>query len=114
MSNERTVVKKYEGYGLIAGVGVGLLLGVMYSGPHFHDWPAGASLLAIFGSGVAGAVVGYLAVVIAVSSTARGPSVDSGTSDIALGSGGHSGTGDGGGTGGNGGGSGGDGGGSDG
>ena len=102
MSNESAhpVVKKYEGYGLVAGVGVGLLLGVMYSGPHFHDWPAGASLLAILGSGAAGAIVGYLAVAIAVGSTARGPSVDAGISDNGLGSGGHSGAGDSGGSGG--------------
>ena len=88
----QAVVKKYEGYGLIAGVGLGLLLGVMIAGPHFHDWPATASLLTILGSGTGGAIVGYLAVMIAFGSTTHGPGIDSGTTHD-FGSGGHSGSG---------------------
>ena len=108
---DKTVVKKYEGYGLIAGLGIGSLVAVMYSGPHFHDWPAAASLLVIAGGGVVGAVIGYLSVAIAYGSAAAGFGVGSGISDTAHGSGGHSSSGDaGGGGGGDGGGGGGDGG----
>ncbi len=104
----RAVVNKYEGYGLLAGAGIGLLLGVMYSGPHFRDWPASMSFLVVLCTGAVGAAIGYFAVWIAVGSTGRGFGADGGISDSGYGSSGHSDAGDsgsgGGGDGGNGGG----------
>lgn len=93
----RSVVKKYEGYGLFGGVGIGLLLGVMYSGPHFYDWPASKSLFVTLGAGAAGAVIGYLAAWIAAGSAAGGFGAGDGIAGGGQGSGGHSGAGDGGG-----------------
>ena len=97
---DKPVVNRYEGYGLIAGLGLGSLIGVMVSGPHFHDWPAIVSLVVILGGGAVGAAIGYLAVSIAYGSTAAGFGIESGISDPGHGSGGHSGSGDGGGGGG--------------
>jgi len=94
---DKFVVKKYESYGLIAGLGLGSLAGTMVSGPNFHDWSAIVSLAVILGGGAAGAAIGYLAVSIAYGSTIAGFGIGSGISDLGHGSGGHSGSGDGGG-----------------
>jgi len=103
------VVKRYEGYGLIAGLGLGALVGVLFAGPHFRDWPAAGSLLAILGGGVGGALIGYLAVAIFIGSLVHGPGIgEGGGADISQG--GNSSHGNGGGGSGDGGGGGGDGG----
>src|SRR3954468_12276166 len=88
---KRSVVDRYEGYGLLAGAGIGLLLGVMYSGPHFRDWPASMSSFVIVCTGAAGAAIGYFAVWIAAGSTGRGFGADGGISDSGYSPGGHSG-----------------------
>ena len=91
--SSRAVVKKYEGYGLLAGTGIGLLLGVMYSGPHFLDWPASKSFFVILGASAAGAVIGYLAAWIAAGSAAGGFGPGDGISSGGHGSDGHPGAG---------------------
>jgi len=66
------VVRRYETYGLVGGLAIGALLGVLYSGPNFHAWPAAISLLIVFGSAAIGGVVGFLAIWIGAGSTGRG------------------------------------------
>jgi len=78
-ASRQPVVKKYEGYGLIAGLGLGSLIGVMFSGPHFHDWPAILSLVVILGGGAVGAAIGYLAVSIAYGSRPQGSELGAGS-----------------------------------
>jgi hypothetical protein len=57
----RKVVTKYEGYGLVGGFALGLLLGVMVSCPHVREWPAWQSLSVILGGAGLGSLIGYLA-----------------------------------------------------
>jgi hypothetical protein len=96
----RKVVTKYEGYGLVGGFALGLLLGVMVSGPHVREWPAWQSLSVILGGAGLGSLIGYLALAIGMGSLAGGGvggSIGSGESGHASDSGGNSG-GDGGGS----------------
>ena len=71
-ASKQPVLRRYEGYGLLGGLGLGLLVGVLISGPHFHEWPAMMSLAVIFGGAAIGAAIGRLAVGIAVGSLASG------------------------------------------
>lgn len=68
----KPVVRKYERYGLLGGLAVGLFIGVLISGPHFYEWPAGLSLAVIFGCAAGSAGIGWLAPAIAVGSLAGG------------------------------------------
>src|SRR5688572_10153353 len=68
------VLSKYEGYGLIGGFTVGMLIGLMVGGPHLRDWPVWQSLLTVLGGGALGSLVGYLALSIITGSLAAGPS----------------------------------------
>jgi hypothetical protein len=55
------VLRRYEGYGLLGGVAIGLLLGVLLSGPHFFEWPVVQSLAVVFGSAALCAGIGWVA-----------------------------------------------------
>lgn len=46
--------------GLVAGLGLGVAVGVLIAGPHFHDWSALTSAALILASAGLGALVGYL------------------------------------------------------
>jgi hypothetical protein len=71
-TSKKPVLRRYEGYGLLGGLGLGVFVGVLISGPHFYEWSAALSLAVIFGAGVAGAAIGRLAAGIAVGSLAGG------------------------------------------
>ena len=66
------VLNKYTSYGLIVGLFVGLIAGIFISGPNFSEWPISSSLLAIAGSGVVGALLGFILPGLAVGFTATG------------------------------------------
>lgn len=62
--------------GSSSGLGVGLLSGIFIGGPNFHTWPFATVLYVIVGSGVIGALMGYLAIAIIVGTQIRGSSPD--------------------------------------
>jgi hypothetical protein len=55
----RQVLSRFESYGLWGGLGLGLLVGVLASGPNFHDRTIGTSLLVIAVGAIVGAVIGF-------------------------------------------------------
>jgi hypothetical protein len=56
----RDIVRRYRSYGLFGGAAVGAVVGVLVSGPNFHDWAAAQSLAVIAGFAVGSALIGYL------------------------------------------------------
>jgi hypothetical protein len=66
------VLRRYEGYGLLGGLAIGLFLGVLLSGPHFFEWPVGQSLTVVFGSAAVCAGIGWVALGIGAGTLARG------------------------------------------
>ena len=66
------ILNKYTVYGLIAGLFIGLITGILVSGPNFSVWPVSTSLLVIAGSGVGGALLGFILPGLAVGFTAGG------------------------------------------
>jgi len=54
----RSILHRFATYGVFAGLVIGLLCGVLVSGPHFQDWTLTKCLWMIFGWGVGGAVGG--------------------------------------------------------
>ena len=50
----------------MGGVAIGLLTGILVSGPHFQEWPVSRSLIFILCSAAGGAVIGwtFLAIII--------------------------------------------------
>lgn len=56
----KTKLNSYATYGMLGGLFLGLIVGVVVSGPHFSEWPALRSLSVIFGSGIAGSFLGYI------------------------------------------------------
>jgi hypothetical protein len=71
-STQQAVVTRYKRYGLMGGFALGLLVGIMISGPHLREWQAWQSLLVIFGGGVLGSFVGYVALSVVMGSFAAG------------------------------------------
>lgn len=61
------VSRKYSGYGLIGGFGLGSIVGLLLSGPHFYEWPANLSMAVILGSVAAGGILGWMCRAIALS-----------------------------------------------
>lgn len=107
-TSAQLVVRKYQGYGLFAGASLGIVIGILLSGPHFFEWSAGESLEVILGCAAIGAWVGWIAPASASWATATesgswsdGLVVGDGTGGDAVGfGGGDCGGGDGGGDGG--------------
>ena len=60
------VARRYQTYGLLGGVAMGLLTGVLVGGPHFLEWPVSRSLILIFCFVAGGALIGwtFLAIVV--------------------------------------------------
>jgi hypothetical protein len=54
-------VRGFESYGFWLGLGLGSLAGVAVSGPNFHEWSAGTSLLVTAGCAVGGGIIGFFA-----------------------------------------------------
>jgi hypothetical protein len=57
-SGQRTV-KIYRVYGLLGGAALGLVFGVLISGPQFYHWPVVASLSVISACAAGGALFGW-------------------------------------------------------
>ena len=68
------ILNRFGSYGFIGGLALGLIVGVLISGPHFHIWPTETSVLVIFGSAVVGGLIGFIAPSYAAGSTAAGAS----------------------------------------
>lgn len=88
--------RKYGGYGLFGGVALGLIAGVLISGPHFKEWTAVVSLALVVACAAAGALIGWLFLGIATGSLAGGGAWGAGLGGDGEmpGSGGHGGGGD--------------------
>jgi hypothetical protein len=65
-------LRKYRARGVFCGSGLGLLIGVLVSGPHFHEWPAVQSFGVVLGGAACGAVVGWLFASAVVGSLGSG------------------------------------------
>lgn len=68
----QAAARKYGGYGLFGGVALGLIAGVLISGPHFGEWSVLASLALVLACAAAGALIGWLFLGIASGSVAGG------------------------------------------
>ena len=68
----QATARKYGSYSLFGGVALGLIAGVLISGPHLDEWPALASLALVLACAAAGALIGWLFLGIATGSLAGG------------------------------------------
>lgn len=68
----QAAARKYGGYGLFGGVALGLLVGILISGPHFDEWSASASLAIVLACAAGGALMGWLCLGIASGGVAHG------------------------------------------
>ena len=57
----------------VAGMFIALLGGILYSGPHFHEWALLSSILVPIGCGAVGATIGALVGLALVASDDAGP-----------------------------------------
>jgi hypothetical protein len=57
---------QYRTYGLMGGVALGLVSGVLVSGPHFLEWPVSRSLVLILCFVAGGALIGWTFLAIAI------------------------------------------------
>ena len=85
-SEAQKISSKYQSYGMFGGLGVGLIAGVLISGPNFKVWPLTSIILVILGCTLGAGMLGYIAVPIAIGSTAKGCGTGSGFFDIGHGS----------------------------
>jgi hypothetical protein len=69
---EESVRRQFAKYGIVGGVAIGLLLGVLYSGPHIHEWSLRSVAFVTLGFAIGGLVLGYLAEVISKATMAEG------------------------------------------
>jgi hypothetical protein len=69
---EASVRSRFARYGVVGGVLIGFLLGVLYSGPHIHDWSLRNIAFITLGFAIGGLVLGYLAEVISKATMADG------------------------------------------
>ena len=70
--NGKPDIRKFNNYGAICGLALGLIGGVLVAGPKFHEWSGLSSLVTIVGSGVIGALTGHVAVAWAYTKEAAG------------------------------------------
>ena len=68
-------VNKYDSYGFIGGIALGLIAGILISGPNFNAWPPLTSILVTLGGVVGGGVIGFFASAIALGAQASGPDI---------------------------------------
>lgn len=66
-------VNEFGSYGLIGGIALGLIAGILISGPNFNIWPPLTSVMVTLGCAVAGGVIGFFASAIAAGAEAAGP-----------------------------------------
>lgn len=55
----KDIIRRYRSYGLFGGAAVGALVGVLVSGPNFHEWATAQSLAVIAGCAAGSAFMGY-------------------------------------------------------
>jgi hypothetical protein len=70
------VVRRYQTYGLLGGIALGLLTGILVSGPHFSEWPVSRSLSLILCCVAGGALAGWALLAMAAGSLAGGLASD--------------------------------------
>lgn len=77
-------MREYASYGSILGGALGIIAGVIVSGPHFSEWSAVTSVGLILACGAGGALIGYLAPSMALGSPAslRGGSSSAGVPSV--------------------------------
>lgn len=63
--------------GMLGGALLGMIIGLLYAGPHIHEWHIIKTALVIVGLGVAGGLLGYAVVAILFSTAASLPKIDS-------------------------------------
>ncbi len=68
----QAATRKYGGYGLFGRIALGLVVGVLVSGPHFDDWPALTSLALVLACAAVGALLGWVSLGIASAGVASG------------------------------------------
>ena len=70
----KDILRRYRSYGLFGGAAVGAVVGILVSGPNFHEWAAAQSLSVIAGFTLGSALIGhfFLAPVLGASSGAEG------------------------------------------
>ena len=76
------ILKKYRQRGVVAGGGLGLLIGVLVSGPHFYEWSLISIVAVVFGSAAAGAAIGWLFASAVAGSVSSDPAYGEGPENI--------------------------------
>jgi hypothetical protein len=65
--SRRRALRSYSIYGAILCAALFLLVVIVVSKPYFQEWSTAKSLVVVFGSGLLGAAVGYVAIFLAVT-----------------------------------------------
>jgi hypothetical protein len=65
----KDIVRRYRRYGLFGGAAVGALVGVLVSGPNFHEWATAQSLAVIAGCATGSALIGYFFLALVIGSS---------------------------------------------
>ncbi|TWO69818.1 hypothetical protein FN976_18550 [Caenimonas sedimenti] len=60
MQTPKATIRRFKGYGLFGGATLGVLVGILVSGPHSPEWSVVLSLAVVGGFGCGGALIGYL------------------------------------------------------
>jgi hypothetical protein len=76
------VLNKYRQRGVFCGGGLGLLVGLLVSGPHFYEWSPMLAASVILGSAAAGAAIGWLFASAVVGFASANPEHGEGPEDI--------------------------------
>jgi hypothetical protein len=73
----KDIVRRYRSRGLFGGAAVGAVVGLLVSGPNFHEWAAAQSLAVIVAFAVGSAAIGYFFLALLFgASTSAGSSND--------------------------------------
>lgn len=76
------VPTKYRRRGGVGGLGLGLLVGVLVSGPHFYEWSPTLTAAVIFGGASVGAAIGWFFASAVVGFLGSGPGYGEGPENI--------------------------------